>query len=64
MTATILLVEDDPSLKLVLSRALTEAGYRVRATESLDTCLKWCGDGLGDALVLDVFVGGRNSIEA
>ena len=41
MSASILLAEDDPSLRLVLSHALGKEGYAVRATTNVATLQKW-----------------------
>ncbi|BDW99602.1 sigma-54-dependent transcriptional regulator [Maricaulis maris] len=63
MTARILLLEDDDSLKLILSRALGSAGYQVRATASPDTALNWIRNGEGDLLLADVLLDGTNFLE-
>ncbi|WP_339336701.1 response regulator [uncultured Maricaulis sp.] len=63
MTARILLLEDDDSLKLILSRALGSAGYQVRATASPDTALNWIRNGEGDLLLADVLLDGKNFLE-
>lgn len=63
MSARILLLEDDESLKLILSRALGSAGYQVRATASPDTALGWIRSGEGDLLLADVLLDGTNFLE-
>lgn len=63
MSARILLLEDDESLKLILSRALGSAGYQVRATASPDTALNWIRNGEGDLLLADVLLDGSNFLE-
>jgi two-component system nitrogen regulation response regulator GlnG len=63
VTARILLLEDDESLKLILSRALGSAGYQVRATASPDTALNWIRNGEGDLLLADVLLDGSNFLE-
>ncbi|WP_300542861.1 response regulator [Maricaulis sp.] len=63
MSARILLLEDDESLKLILSRALGSAGYQVRATASPDTALGWIRNGEGDLLLADVLLDGTNFLE-
>ncbi len=63
MSARILLLEDDESLKLILSRALGSAGYQVRATASPDTALNWIRSGEGDLLLADVLLDGSNFLE-
>jgi len=63
VSARILLLEDDESLKLILSRALGSAGYQVRATASPDTALGWIRNGEGDLLLADVLLDGTNFLE-
>ncbi len=57
MSARILLADDDASLRLVLSQALTREGYGVRATASLSTLAKMVRDGEGDLVISDVYMG-------
>lgn len=57
MSARILLAEDDPSLRFVLSQALSKEGYDVRATASAATLAKWVRDGEGDLVLSDVYMG-------
>jgi two-component system nitrogen regulation response regulator GlnG len=54
---TILLADDDSSLRFVLSQALTKEGYTVRATGSAPTLAKWVRDGEGDLVLSDVYLG-------
>ena len=53
---TVLLVEDDASIRLVVSQTLVSAGYQVRATSSLDAMQRWVTNGEGDILISDVYV--------
>jgi two-component system nitrogen regulation response regulator GlnG len=64
MSARILLLEDDESLKLILSRALSSAGYQVRATASIDAVLNWVRAGEGDLLLADVLLDGTSFLES
>jgi two-component system nitrogen regulation response regulator GlnG len=57
MSARILLADDDSSLRLVLSQALSREGYAVRATASLATLAKMVRDGEGDLVISDVYMG-------
>ena len=57
MSASILLAEDDPSLRLVLSQALGKEGYAVRATTNVATLQKWVREGEGDLVLSDVYMG-------
>lgn len=56
----ILIADDDASIRLVLSRAFTRLGYRVRATGNATTLLKWVSDGEGDLVVTDVVMPDEN----
>lgn len=57
MSASVLLADDDASLRFVLSQALSKEGYCVRATGSLATLVKWVREGEGDAVLSDVYLG-------
>jgi len=54
---TVLLADDDNSLRFVLSQALGKEGYAVRATASVSTLAKWVRDGEGDLVLSDVYMG-------
>ena len=56
----VLVADDDASIRLVLSHALTRAGYEVRATGAAGTLLKWAQDGEGDLIVTDVVMPDEN----
>jgi len=57
MKNNILLAEDDASIRFVLSKYLTRAGYGVRATDNPQTLLKWVEAGEGDVILTDVHMG-------
>lgn len=57
MSVTVLLADDDASLRFVLSQALSKEGYTVRATGAVSTLSKWIKDGEGDLVVSDVYMG-------
>lgn len=54
---TILIVDDDASIRLVISQTLAADGYTVRATGSLSALHKWVREGQGDAVITDVYLG-------
>lgn len=56
MDGTIIIADDDRSIRTVLSQALTRAGCRVRATGNISTLWKWVEEGEGDVLVTDVMM--------
>ena len=57
MSASILLADDDASLRFVLSQALGKEGYAVRATGNVATLAKWVREGEGDLVLSDVYMG-------
>lgn len=57
MSASILLADDDTSLRFVLSQALGKEGYNVRATGNVATLAKWVREGEGDLVLSDVYMG-------
>jgi two-component system nitrogen regulation response regulator GlnG len=59
MKYDVLLADDDDSIRLVLSKALTRAGHSVRATDNPQTLLKWAEAGHGDIVVTDVMMDGH-----
>ena len=63
MSARILVLEDDESLKRVLSRALSVAGFQVRATASPETAISWVREDQGDLLLADVMLEGTNFLD-
>ncbi|WP_017930540.1 sigma-54-dependent Fis family transcriptional regulator [Robiginitomaculum antarcticum] len=59
MAAQILLADDDDTIRLVLSKSLTRAGYNVRSTDNPHTLLKWAEAGEGDIILSDVLMRGE-----
>jgi two-component system nitrogen regulation response regulator GlnG len=53
---TVIIADDDRTIRTVLSQALTRAGCRVRATGSANTLWRWVDDGEGDVVVTDVMM--------
>ncbi|MEQ9314315.1 MAG: sigma-54 dependent transcriptional regulator [Henriciella sp.] len=54
---TVLLAEDDASIRLVVNQTLVTEGYQVRATSSADALERWIRNGEGDVVVTDVYLG-------
>ena len=52
--ATILVADDDRTIRTVLSRALGGLGYTVRATGAASALWRWARDGEGDLAITDV----------
>lgn len=64
MKYEVLLADDDDSVRLVLSKALTRAGHTVKATDNAATLVKWAQAGQGDIVLTDVMMGGREVFES
>lgn len=63
MDGTVLVADDDRTIRTVLTQALTRAGCRVHATSSLTTLMRWVGEGKGDAVITDVIMPDGNGLE-
>ena len=58
MDGTVLVADDDRTIRTVLTQALTRAGCKVHATSSLTTLMRWVAEGKGDAIITDVVMPG------
>jgi two-component system nitrogen regulation response regulator GlnG len=56
LEGTIIIADDDKSIRTVLGQALTRAGCRVKLTGTISTLWKWIEDGEGDVIVVDVMM--------
>ena len=54
MEGTIIIADDDVSIRTVLSQAFTRAGCKVKSTGAISTLWRWIEEGEGDAVILDV----------
>jgi DNA-binding response OmpR family regulator len=63
LAARILVVEDEPSVRLFLEEVLTGDGYEVVAADSGETALKFISEQVFDLALLDLFLGGINGME-
>ena len=64
MDGTVLIADDDRTIRTVLTQALTRAGCKVHATGSLATLKRWVGEGRGDLVISDVVMPDGNGLEA
>ncbi len=64
MDGTILVADDDRTIRTVLTQALTRAGCKVHATSSLMTLMRWVEEGKGDLVISDVMMPDGNGLEA
>jgi two-component system nitrogen regulation response regulator GlnG len=60
---TILIADDDRSIRTVLTQALGRAGYDVRATGNAATLWQWVVDGEGDLVITDVVLPDENGLD-
>lgn len=63
MDGTVLIADDDRTIRTVLTQALTRAGCRVHATGSLAQLLRWVEEGRGDLVITDVMMPDGNGID-
>ncbi len=60
---TVLVADDDRSIRTVLTQALGRAGYQVRATGSAAMLWRWVEEGEGDLVITDVVMPDENGLE-
>ncbi|MCU0817115.1 MAG: sigma-54 dependent transcriptional regulator [Cypionkella sp.] len=64
MDGTILVADDDRTIRTVLTQAFTRAGCKVHATSSLMTLMRWVEEGKGDLVISDVIMPDGNGLDA
>jgi two-component system nitrogen regulation response regulator GlnG len=60
---TVLVADDDRSIRTVLTQALGRSGYQVRATGHAQTLWRWIEEGEGDLVITDVMMPDDNGLE-
>ncbi len=60
---TVLVADDDRSIRTVLTQALGRSGYQVRATGHAATLWRWVEDGEGDLVITDVVMPDANGLD-
>ena len=63
MDGTVLVADDDRTIRTVLTQALTRSGCKVHATSSLTTLMRWVAEGKGDTIITDVMMPDGNGLE-
>lgn len=63
MDGTILVADDDRTIRTVLTQALTRAGCKVHATSSIVTLMRWVEEGKGDLVISDVVMPDGNGLD-
>ena len=64
MDGTVLVADDDRTIRTVLTQALTRAGCKVHATSSLMSLMRWVEEGKGDLVISDVIMPDGNGLDA
>jgi len=60
---TVLIADDDRSIRTVLTQALGRSGYQVRSTGNASTLWRWVEDGEGDLVITDVVMPDENGLD-
>jgi two-component system, NtrC family, nitrogen regulation response regulator GlnG len=60
---TILIADDDASIRTVLTQALKREGYEVLAADNGATLYQWVVEGKGDLVITDVMMPGENGLD-
>jgi two-component system, NtrC family, nitrogen regulation response regulator GlnG len=63
MDGTVIVADDDRTIRTVLTQALTRAGCKVRSTGNVSTLWRWIEEGEGDAVVSDVMMPDGNGLD-
>jgi len=63
MDGTVLIADDDRTIRTVLTQAFSRAGCKVHATASLQTLMHWVEEGRGDLVISDVVMPDGNGLE-
>ncbi len=61
--STILVADDDDSIRTVVTQALSRAGYEVRSTGNASTLWQWVENGDGDLVITDVVMPDENGLD-
>ncbi|MBK8908934.1 MAG: nitrogen regulation protein NR(I) [Rhodospirillales bacterium] len=61
--ATVLVADDDPGIRTVVSQALERSGFQVRVTGHAATLWQWVSDGQGDVVITDVLMPDENGLD-
>ncbi len=60
---TVLVADDDRSIRTVLTQALGRSGYQVRTTGNAATLWRWVEEGEGDLVITDVVMPDENGLD-
>ncbi|MDE2335478.1 MAG: sigma 54-interacting transcriptional regulator, partial [Rhodospirillales bacterium] len=60
---TVLVADDDRSIRTVLTQALGRSGYQVRSTDNATTLWRWVEEGEGDLVITDVVMPDESGLD-
>jgi len=60
---TVLVADDDRSIRTVLTQALGRSGYQVRSTGTASMLWRWVEEGEGDLVITDVMMPDGNGLD-
>jgi two-component system nitrogen regulation response regulator GlnG len=63
MDGTVIVADDDRTIRTVLTQALTRAGCKVRSTSNIATLWRWVEEGEGDVVISDVMMPDGNGLD-
>ncbi len=63
MDGTVIIADDDRTIRTVLTQAFTRAGCKVRATSNIATLWRWVEEGEGDVVISDVMMPDGNGLD-
>jgi len=63
MSPTVLVADDDRSIRAVLTEALGRSGYQVRSTSNAATLWRWVAEGEGDLVITDVVMPDESGLD-
>ncbi len=63
MDGTVIIADDDRTIRTVLTQTFTRAGCKVRATNNIATLWRWVEEGEGDVVISDVMMPDGNGLD-
>ncbi len=63
MDGTVIVADDDRTIRTVLTQAFTRAGCKVRSTGNIATLWRWVEEGEGDVVISDVMMPDGNGLD-
>ena len=60
---TIIIVDDDPTIRLVIARTLTQLGFLIEETDDIDHLWQLINNNIGDLIIIDVVMPGHKGLD-